>query len=357
MLRKLPYLFFTFSLLSNWLFPQNTGFSWYVAHECFIEAAPQVPEVHASTITEAADRSLVAAWFGGSREGAEDISIWVSRNVRGNWQPACIVAEGIEADGKRYPTWNPVLHTARNGNIYLFYKVGPSPQEWWGKVIVSTDNGRTWGSPQNLPKNILGPIKNKAILLKDGVLLCPSSIEHKNKVWQVRMERTDEALRNWTQTEPIEDPGKKLNAIQPSILLHPDGRLQALCRTKARCLAQTWSTDNGKTWSPLEKTGLYMPNSGMDAVNVRQGGFLLVYNPSSKVEAEKSKTWGKRWPIVVAHSNDGIHWKEILSLDKQPNRQGYAYPAIIQSRDGRVHITYTWNRARIKHIILQKDTE
>ncbi len=323
---------------------------WRVIQNEFLEAAPPVPEVHASTLAEAADGTLVAAWFGGTKEGNDDVSIYVSRR-RGHapWSPGRIVAEGTSADGKRYPTWNPVLHRTTDDRLLLFFKTGPSPETWWGEVIVSRDHGATWTERRRLPDGMLGPIKNKPIRLADGTLLCPTSVEYDAKRWVVRMEFTDENLSTWRSTGDFADP-KKLGAIQPTILQHRDGRLQALCRSSVRVMAQSWSTDGGRTWSPLDTSDIYMPNSGIDALTLKDGTFLLVYNPSEKNADPKS--WGERRPLLVGHSTDGRAWRTIATLDTLPNRHGYAYPAIIQAADGRVHITYTWNRARMKHAIL-----
>lgn len=329
---------------------QDTA-EWRVVQNDFIEPAPAVPEVHASTIVEAADGVLVAAWFGGTKEGNDDVSIYVSRREgAAAWTPAKIVAEGVEPGKERQPTWNPVLHRAADGRLLLFFKTGPSPEKWWGEVIVSKDRGRTWTDRRRLPDGILGPIKNKAVVLADGALLCPTSVEYDAKHWVVRMERTDESLAKWSATPDFADP-KNLGAIQPTILVHRDGRLQALCRSSVRVMAQSWSSDQGRTWSPLEATDIFMPNSGIDAVTLRDGTFLLVYNPSEKNADPNS--WGERRPLLVAHSTDGRAWRTIATLETRPNRQGYAYPAIIQARDGRVHITYTWNRARMKHVMLE----
>lgn len=324
--------------------------AWRVVQNEFLEAAPPVPEVHASTLAEAGDGTLVAAWFGGTKEGNDDVSIYVSRR-RGPapWSPGRIVAEGLAGDGRRYPTWNPVLHRTADNRLLLFFKTGPSPETWWGEVIVSRDHGVTWSDRRRLPDGMLGPIKNKPVRLADGTLLCPTSVEYDAKHWVVRMEFTDESLGRWRSTGDLADPGR-LGAIQPTILQHPDGRLQALCRSSVRVMAQTWSADGGRTWSPLEPTGIFMPNSGIDALTLRDGGFLLVYNPSEKNADPKS--WGERRPLLVAHSTDGLAWRTVATLDTLPNRHGYAYPAIIQAADGRVHITYTWNRARMKHVIL-----
>lgn len=334
------------------LLPLSASAAWRVERTGFIEPAPEVPEVHASTVVEAADGSLVAAWFGGSKEGNDDIAIWLANFEGGTWSKGRIVATGEQADGRRFPTWNPVLHRLDDDTLALFLKVGPTPERWWGEVMISRDGGRTWGERRKLPDGTLGPIKNKAVRLANGTILCPSSIEYDAQHWSVRMERTDPKLRNWSVTPDVSDP-KRFGAIQPSVLLHADGRLQALCRTSIRQLAQTWSTDGGLTWSPLEPTGIFMPNSGLDAVTLRDGGCLLVYNPSP--ENADPKTWGERRPLVVAHSADGRKWQTILTLEIAPNRQGYSYPAMIQTADGRVHITYTWNRARIAHVVLSQN--
>lgn len=333
------------------LMPAPAAQVWRVAQNDFIEPAPAVAEVHASTIAEAADGALVAAWFGGTKEANDDVSIYVSRREGAQpWSAGKVVADGVQADGRRFATFNPVLHRAADGRLLLFFKTGPSPEKWWGEVMVSKDHGRTWSDRRRLPGEMLGPIKNKPVLLNDGTLLCPTSVEYDAKHWAVRMEFTDETMSTWTSTADFPDP-KKLGAIQPTILVHRDGRLQALCRSSVRVMAQSWSSDGGKTWTPLEPTDIFMPNSGIDAVTLRDGSFLLVYNPSEKNADPKS--WGERRPLLVAHSSDGLAWRTIATLDTRPNRHGYAYPAIVQAKDGRVHITYTWNRARLKHVVLE----
>jgi predicted neuraminidase len=115
-------------------------------------------------------------------------------------------------------------------------------------------------------------------------------------------------------------------------------------------LATTWSSDNGKTWSPLERTELPNPNSGTDALTLRDSRHLLVYNHSSPTP--ETPTRGTRYPLDVAVSTDGVSWDRVLTLETEPMPSGYAYPAVIQTSDGMVHITYTWNRELIKHVVL-----
>src|SRR4029450_4959667 len=144
-----------------------------VRSEYVFETAP-FASAHASTIVET-KTGLVAAWFGGTREGAPDVGIWMSRHSNGAWSPPVEAANGMQSDGTRHPCWNPVLVQAES--LLLFYKVGPSPQTWWGMVRSSRDGGRTWSDARRLPERILGPIKNKMVRLADGSLLAGSSTE------------------------------------------------------------------------------------------------------------------------------------------------------------------------------------
>ena len=315
----------------------------------FINGDAPYPQCHASTIVETATGEYVAAWFGGTRERAPDVGIWVARQEQGQWLPAAEVANGCQSDGSRLPTWNPVLFQPQAGLLILFYKVGPSPREWWGMVMTSEDGGRQWSKPEPLPEGILGPIKNKPLRLTDGTWLCPSSTESPETGWQVHFERTRDAGKTWETIGPV-DKGNGLEAIQPSVLLHSNGRLQAVCRTRNGVLASTWSSDSGDTWTPLEALELPNPNSGTDAVTLADGRHLLVYNYSAPPPERPSK--GVRYPLDVAISSDGIQWEHLVTLEDEPCESGYAYPAVIQASDGTIHITYTWNRQRIKHTIL-----
>lgn len=319
-----------------------------VQSEFLNEHAPY-PECHASTIVETASGQLVAAWFGGTKERNPDVGIWVSRQESGRWLPAVEVANGIQADGSnRLPTWNPVLFQPVGGPLVLFYKVGPTPSTWWGMMMTSPDGGKTWNAPQRLPEGILGPIKNKPVALADGAWLSPTSSEGNKDGWLVHFEVSRDQGKTWEKIGPVKK-GPGFDAIQPSILMHKDGALQALCRTKQGVVAQTWSKDGGKTWSALTATELPNPNSGTDAVTLADGRQLIVYNHSAH-RPEEAK--GNRWPLDVAVSDDGLVWRRAVTLETEPRTSGYAYPAVIQTADGRIHITYTWGRQVIKHVVL-----
>ena len=211
--------------------------------EFIFEKAP-FPECHASTIVQTTN-GLIAAWFGGTHERSPDVGIWVSTKNSAQWSAPVEVANGIQSPTNRFPCWNPVLFQPRNGPLLLFYKVGPSPSEWWGMAMTTRDGGKTWSDKRRLPDGILGPIKDKPVQLADGTLLCPSSTEHAG--WRVHLERTTDLGGTWAKTEPLND-GKEFGAIQPTVLFHPQNRLQLLCRTRQNVIAECWSEDGGKTW-------------------------------------------------------------------------------------------------------------
>lgn len=304
----------------------------------FVHDDPPTPSCHASTIVEAR-KGFLAAWFGGTDEGEPDVCIYLARLDGGKWSKPSKVIDGLQDDGRRFPCWNPVLARPKDGPVLLFAKVGPSPSKWWGVLSTSVDDGQTWSKPRKLPEGILGPIKNKPIVLPDGALLCPSSAEDKELGWRVFLERTPDLGKTWASVGPLND-GLKIAAIQPSILTHPGGTLQVLCRSRQGKIAESWSSDLGKTWTPMALTDLPNPNSGTDALTLLGGRHLLVYNPIPK----------GRTPLAVALSDDGKSWKQALVLEDQPGE--YSYPAAIQAADGRVHVTYTWKRERIKHVVV-----
>jgi len=318
-----------------------------VRSEFIFETAPY-PSCHASTIVETPS-GLVAAWFGGTHERHPDVGIWLSRQLHGQWTPPVEVANGVESPTNRYPTWNPVLFQPRSGPLFLFYKVGPSPSTWWGMVMTSGDHGKTWSEPRRLPDGILGPVKNKPVQLENGDILSPSSTEDHG--WRVHFERSTDGGLTWQATPPVNDPNE-IRAIQPSILKYADGRLQALGRTRYSGVFSIWSEDQGRTWGPMGVLDLPNPSSGTDAVTLKDGRQLLVYNHNTR-EATKNKG---RSPLNVALSDDGEHWLAALVLEDDPEApSGFAYPAVIQARNGLVHVTYTWERKRIKHVVIDPD--
>jgi predicted neuraminidase len=304
----------------------------------FINDPMPTRSVHASTIAESGDW-LVSAWFGGTHEKHKDVCIYLSRRKRdgGVWSAAHPVASGLQQDMARHPCWNPVLFQPREGPLMLFYKVGPDPRTWWGMLKLSDDNGRSWSEARRLPDNFVGPVKNKPVQLADGSILCGSSIEFDG--WRVHFEKTSGLAEEWQRIGPVND-GKAIGAIQPSILLLGDGRLMAVGRTRQQKVFSVSSADNGATWGAMTLLDMPNPNSGTDAVTMKDGRHVLLYNHTPK----------GRSPLNVGVSTDGINWKNSLTLEDEKGE--FSYPAVIQGSDGLLYITYTWKRVNVRFVVL-----
>ncbi len=326
--------------------PRFPGF----VSESFVYTKAPFPQCHASTIVET-KRGLVAAWFGGTREKNPDVGIWSSYNDGAGWSTPKEWANGIQHKDLRYPTWNPVLFQPPGDSpLMLFFKVGPDPRSWWGEVMVSYDAGRSFRDKRRLPEGMDGPVRSKPLLLPDGFLLCPSSTEHGND-WRIHFETLThldqpEIGDSWVRVEQDE---QAFQVIQPSFLTHPDGTIQALCRSKHERIVQTFSKDQGKTWSPLELTQLPNNNSGIEALTLEDGRHLLLYNHMGG--GRRSEGWGKRNILHLAVSIDGKIWEAAAVIESADSGE-FSYPSMIQSNDGLVHMTYTWNRKRIKHVTI-----
>ncbi len=315
-----------------------------VASEFIFDHAPH-PQCHASTLVETRN-GLVSAWFGGTREGNPDVGIWLSRHRDGKWSAPVEVANGAETEDPRVNCLNPVLFQVPDGPLLLFYKTG----KWWAHVKRSTDDGVTWSKPERLYNGLYGPVKNKPVLLADGSILSPTSVElpsPRGRCWRVHFERSTNGGKSWELIGPVNE-GHRIQAIQPSILTHPNNRLQALGRTQQGRLFEVWSEDGGISWGEMSLMHLPNNNSGTDAVTLSDGRHVLVYNHTGN---RAGATKGERSPLNLAISKDGKTWQAALVLESEPKRE-FSYPAVIQTRDGLIHITYTHRRQNIRHVVI-----
>lgn len=324
---------------------------------------------HASTIVELHGGETMAAWFGGTREGANDVAIWGARRVSGRWEPPRELVREANT-----PCWNPVLFHTRGGRLWLYYKFGPSPSQWTAGRLYSDDDGASWSLPEHLPAGIVGPVRAKPLLL-DGVILAGSSVESYDSqaVW---IERSVDNGLSWQSIGPITVPaaidipdagalaaaaetGPKLDPqqsgavtklyppapetvgiIQPALIDMGGGhiRLYARAHTRAARIAAADSFDGGKSWSQAHYINLPNPNSGIDAVRLQDGRIVMLYNHS----------YNRRNRLDMAVSRDGERFRHFLTLE---NGEGqFSYPALIMTRGGALRLSYTYQRRTIKYL-------
>jgi predicted neuraminidase len=320
------------------------------------------PECHASTIVALKNGELMAAWFGGTKEGAPDVAIWGSRRVAGKWT----VPVELERE-KGFPSWNPVLFHTRDGRLWLYYKVGPSPSQWAASRMNSDDEGRTWSKEERLPAGLLGPIRAKPLVLDDGTIVSGSSVEA-HESWAAWVERSTDGGKTWAKIGPItvsreadaaeppatdppkdapgwaadKGPRKYVGIIQPSIISlgRKHLRLYARSRTLASKVVVADSMDNGVTWTQGRFIDVPQNNSGLDVVRLADKRIVMIFNDT---------TVG-RTPLNLAVSTDGDHFRVFATLEDAVGQ--YSYPAIIQAPDGSLEMTYTWQRKTIKYVHL-----
>ncbi len=342
------------------------------------------PQMHSATIEEMPNGDLVAAYFGGKHERNPDVCIWVSRKPKGadKWEAPILAGDGVfnvgDADAliagindsstvasvgpilpyhkgdnlKRKACWNPVLYRMPDGELWLFYKIGLKVADWTGWIVKSKDGGKTWSKREPLKEGFIGPVKNKPVIVNNR-LLCPSSTEVKG--WKFHVEIYDLATKEWKYVGPIDredahptdkpETVKPIDCIQPSILQLKDGRLEMIGRTRNGKLAVTYSSDGGDTWTKTVLSDVPNNQSGTDAVTLKDGLHVIIYNNFSTIPGTKK---GPRTPVSLAISDDGWNWRHFLTLEDSPISQ-YSYPAIIQGRDGTLHCIYTWRRQKVAY--------
>ncbi len=307
-----------------------------------------------------------------------------------------------KSDTLRKAGYNPVIYQVPGGDLLLFYKLGYDVRDWTGYIMRSKDNGYTWTTQRDSiapadaklfghiagmsveRDSLLGPIKNQPIclpagfkckngeILKHDRILAPTSKEtgsatkKKAGQWRCFVEISEDEGMTWTLSPAVPER-REVRTIQPTLLVHADGRLQMLCRTatpkeKGRedlaRIATSFSDDGGLTWSEMQLIDeLPNNNSGIDAVTVFKNGkgdneFYLIYNPFSIVDwrDKKDPAYNKslRNPLHIATSKEGLHWSTFMVLESSPISQ-YSYPSMIVGSDGTLHCIYTWRRERIKY--------
>jgi len=339
-MKRLLLMIFIFAAMKGMVVSEPKG-------EFIFEKAP-FPWAHAPTLLETKNGDLLAAWFGGvdaivpNRSPQEYLAIWMSKLDNQGWSaPKNIVRESNIDCG------NPVLFRTKDDVIWLYYKVGHGAGTWTGAFSTSRDEGTTWSPARHLPAGLYGPIKNKPLILADGAVVSGTSVES-TRAWSAWVERSTDNGRTWSKHGPIVHPKYPLGIIQPTIVPVSGDRLRMFVRSKRiGYICSSDSADGGRTWTDAKETTLPNPDSGIDAVALKDGRILMVYNHSPKNKSDvREDGYGPRWPLNLAVSEDGGDtWNSFLELESKPGV--YAYPAIIQASNGSIHVAYAHNSDHI----------
>lgn len=319
--------------------------SEFIYPECLVTKS-----CHASTVLPLSGGNVVAAWFGGTKEGADDVKIYVSVRENGVWS----APYSVSAPEKPLPHWNPVLFSPEEGKIILYFKYGKPISKWVTYYAVSLDGGKSFCEAKPLLKDDndggRGPVKNKPVMLKDGTVLAPASKEHKINGWKCFVDISKDGGFTFEHSNFVLRPkknGKRVDMIQPTLWEDENG-VHMFVRTNAGRIYRSDSKTAGKTWCKAYETELLNNNSGIDAVSLSDGSLVLVSNPIGK-------NWGDRSPLTLMRSFDGGKtFEEFYKLESKIGDFEFSYPAIT-AVNKKLYITYTYERKTIKYAEIEID--
>ena len=296
------------------------------------ERISNFPSSHGSTIAELPNGDLLAAWYAGTREGAKDVAIFTARRPPGSegWtQPEIVVNTPNASEG------NPVLFVDAKGDVWLFY-VSMYGDRWTECKVyyrTSTAMGSGWSDRSILRDELGWMTRNKPLYLSNGDIVLPVYDERN---WHSMVMISEDGGETWNTHGNLSSPK---GVIQPTVVQREDGSLLMLMRSRDGEIWRSTSKDLGRTWEPAHPTDLPNPNCGVDMVRLLSGNIALVYNDTPH----------GRTPLTVALSTDeGKTWGYKRDLETEAGE--YSYPAVIQTRDGGIHITYTYRRVSIMHV-------
>ncbi len=330
---------------------------------------------HAPGIAECPNGDLLVSWYRGSGErSADDVAVYGARLRKGSakWSEAFLLA-----DTPGFPDCNTALFVDPKGRLWLFwplvlanswescltnYRVssdyqrdGPPKWEWqgiiplkpldfeaevlkgfaeWKKLVAGVPLKKEIGegavrkkAADKLASRLGWQPRCKPTVLKSGRWLLPL---YSDTYSAGIMAISDDEGKTWTASRPLAGFG----SIQPSVLQRNDGSLVAYMRENGplRKVRVAESKDDGLTWGPVGVTGLPNPGSGLDAVRLANGHWLIVSNDTTR---------GRASLAVSVSDDEGQTWKWTRHLEKHETGS-YHYPAVIQAKDGNIHVVYSY---------------
>ena len=305
------------------------------------------PSAHAPTLAELPDGRLAAAWFAGSREGARDVAIVMATFDGRAWSPArtIVTREQVQRDTARVvrKLGNPVLATDAQGRLHLWF-VSVGYGGWAGSSInhaLSGDAGKSWSPAAKLVAspfwNLSTLVRTPPLPLADGGWGLPAYHEFaaKRSEW-LRLDASGR-LRDKARLPASQ------RTLQPAVAALDATRALALMRDAgpANRVRLAAGADAGATWQDARPTALPNPNASVALLRIKDGRLLLAYNPQA---ANRNKL------ALSISTDEGRSWSAPRLVEDAAGGEEFSYPALLQGRDGTIHLAYTWQRRTIKHL-------
>lgn len=308
---------------------------------------------HPAAITELANGDLYISYYGGAGEYDQGTAVYGARLARqpNRWTEPTIIADTpMRGDG------NPVVWQAPDGIVWLFYNTqyGDTWSEARVKAKISTDGAHTWSDSFMVAMDLGSMVRGKPIALNDGDYLLPMYDEKGSDKEALDASTASYFLRyspkdnTWTPTNKIHS---KIGNLQPQVVQISDDHLVCWLRRGGGYgpkyhgyIQKSESHDGGHTWSEAVDTDMVNPNAAVDVVRTPEGHIILAYNDNPL----------ERTPLTIAVSlDDGKTFPHKRNIGGGDNT--FAYPYMIQTKDGKIHVIYTTNeRTTIMHAVFDE---
>ena len=324
-----------------------------VAERVFGPETPTGRYKHPASITELANGDLYIAWYGGDGEYKPGTAVFGTRLPKG---AAKWTAPKPIAHDPFYSVGNPVVWQAPDGLVWLWYVIRPGSTWSTSRIAVkvSKDGAATWSDASVFSFEEGTMVRGRPIVLADDDYLLPVWKETGGDTEVVGADtasffyRRDHRTGKWTETNRISGPK---GALQPAVASVSDKDLVAFCRRGGGYgrgtegfVVRSDSHDGGRTWSAGKETTFPNPNAAVDLIRLRNGHLLLIYNHSMS----------DRTPLAAALSIDGGK-TFARGRDLAVGPYDYAYPYVIQAKDGKIHLVYTSHgRTVVNHAVFEE---
>lgn len=312
----------------------------YFSSETIFEEIPGAPVHHCSTLAEAPNGDLLCVWYGGSYESAEDQVLFMARQPNGSrdWSTPEVLIQNPDA-----PPGNAIIFRGPNDTLWVVWSrmQGSRPARrgtGWSQCALlqrsSTDNGHSWSADVEIPDSLGWLPRNPPLIIND-VLHLPLSVSRGLQHGGL-LARFDAATATWSPLGFL--PGGEQLSVAP----RSDGSLYGVARSRPFTL-QSVSHDLGKTWEKAAKSPLKCPDSSVALLRLRSGRFILAHNDNDG--------WDRANLTIHQSEDEGRTWGEPRVLEQEQRLEDgeYSYPCLIETADGRIHLTYTFRRYTIKH--------
>ncbi|AZN36757.1 sialidase family protein [Iodobacter ciconiae] len=303
-----------------------------------------VPAAHSASIIALANGERIAFWFGGSREGATDVSVWASRYQNGQWIKPWAVATPAQSskDQWRYikKVGNPVPVLDKQGRLQLFY-VSVSMGGWATSTLnrmISTDNGHSWSPASKIISspffNLSTLIRTHAVQLEDGGFLLPAYHELARKFGELlQFDKDGKLIRKIRMNAEGEN-------LQPGVVAYTATDAFALLRNSgpSRQLMLQQTHNGGTSWTPIQNLNTKNPDSAIAVERMPDGRLIMAHNPRNDGRSE----------LALSISKDGKNWEKVKVIEDTRGME-FSYPTLLVN-DEIMDLVYTWERSEIRHV-------